>query len=250
MKNNTNSPKKVLVTGGAQGIGLVIASELKLAGYKVVVIDNDEEAINEVSLDHKDIQFFTCDIANETAINDIFRKVDFNSLYALINNAAIVINKPLQELKTEEWRRVIDVNLTAPFLLVKAAAEYLKKNTGAVVNIASTRALMSEKDTEAYSASKGGLLSLTHALAMSLAPEVRVNAISPGWIETRDLKKKSSRSEVSHSVTDKQQHPSGRVGMPSDVAAMVEYLISEKSKFINGQNFIIDGGITKKMIYI
>jgi hypothetical protein len=126
----------------------------------------------------------------------------------------------------------------------------LKLNKGVIINIASTRALMSEPNTEAYSASKGGLLSLTHALAMSFAPDVRVNAISPGWIETSHLKKSSKRQMVEHSMEDRLQHPVGKVGEAKDIAGMVEYLLTDKASFITGQNFIIDGGMTKKMIYV
>ena len=135
---------------------------------------------------------------------------------------------------------MLDVNLTAPFLLSRAAAPLLAKSGGSIVNIASTRALMSEPHTEAYSASKGGLLSLTHALAMSLAP-VRVNAVSPGWIE-------HAAPETLRPV-DHAFHPAGRVGTVTDIAEMVWFLTGEGAAFITGQNFVVDGGVTKKMFY-
>jgi NAD(P)-dependent dehydrogenase (short-subunit alcohol dehydrogenase family) len=154
----------------------------------------------------------------------------------------IMIRKPRRRLTLSEWHRVLDTNLTAAFLLARAAKKPLRKAHGAIVTIASTRALMSEPNTESYSASKGGLLALTHALAISLAPEVRVNCVSPGWIETKDyagLRRK-----------DHQQHPAGRVGKPDDVAELVGWLLDGKrSGFVTGANFVIDGGMTRKMIY-
>jgi NAD(P)-dependent dehydrogenase (short-subunit alcohol dehydrogenase family) len=132
---------------------------------------------------------------------------------------------------------------------VKYCAPYLKKNKGSIVNIASTRALQSEANTEAYSASKGGIVALTHALSVSLGPEVRVNCVSPGWIETRDWKKQSKREEVRHTRTDELQHPAGRVGRPDDIASLVDYLCSGEAGFITGANFVVDGGMTRKMIY-
>ena len=153
-----------------------------------------------------------------------------------------MIRKPLRSLTLAEWHRVIDTNLTATFLLARAAEKSLRQVRGAMVTIASTRALMSEAEAESYSASKGGLVALTHALAISLAPDVRVNCVSPGWIETKDyagLRRK-----------DHAQHPAGRVGRPQDVAEMVAWhLDAERSGFVTGANFVIDGGMTRKMIY-
>jgi NAD(P)-dependent dehydrogenase (short-subunit alcohol dehydrogenase family) len=160
----------------------------------------------------------------------------------VVSNAGIMIRKPLRRLTLAEWHRVIDTNLTAAFLLTRAAEKPLRRACGAIVMIASTRALMSEADTESYSASKGGLLALTHALAISLAPDVRVNCVSPGWIETKHyagLRRK-----------DHAQHPAGRVGRPEDIAEIVAWLLDAKrSGFITGANFVIDGGMTCKMIY-
>ena len=154
----------------------------------------------------------------------------------------MMIRKPMRQLTLAEWRRVLDVNLTAAFLLAKAAERPLRQTNGAFVSIASTRAEMSEPDTEAYAASKGGLVALTHALAMSLAP-VRVNCVSPGWIATRDYNKLRRKDHV--------QHPAGRVGRPEDIAEIVAYLLDgERSGFVTGANFTVDGGMTKKMIYV
>src|SRR6202011_5614033 len=150
--------------------------------------------------------------------------------------------KPLRRLTLAEWQRVIDTNLTATFLLARAAENPLRKARGAIVTIASTRALMSEPNTESYSASKGGLLALTHALAISLAPDVRVNCVSPGWIETKDY---SALRRKDHS-----QHPVGRVGKPQDIAEIVAWLLDAKrSGFVTGANIVVDGGMTRKMIY-
>lgn len=152
-----------------------------------------------------------------------------------------MIRKPLRQLTLAEWSRVIATNLTSTFLLVRAAEDLLRASNGAVITMASTRAHMSEPDTESYSASKGGLLALTHALAVSLGPSVRVNCISPGWIDTHD----STLSPEDHG-----QHPAGRVGRPDDIASMAAWLLEPANAFITGAEFIIDGGMTRKMIYV
>jgi NAD(P)-dependent dehydrogenase (short-subunit alcohol dehydrogenase family) len=173
----------------------------------------------------------------------------FGGLDALVNNAGISANGPLAGLALADWRRVLDVNLTAPMLFAQAAAPHLRASRGGIVNIASTRALMSEPDTEAYSASKGGLVALTHALAVSLGPDVRVNAVSPGWIETGPWQKAERRRQPWHSDADRAQHPVGRVGIPEDVAEAVAWLLSARTGFVTGQNLVVDGGLTRRMIY-
>jgi NAD(P)-dependent dehydrogenase (short-subunit alcohol dehydrogenase family) len=244
-----NHKKSVLITGGAQGIGKITSRQLLKSGYQVFAMDIDEEALIELKAEFVDLHTIIGDVGNEHDIISAIEHIN-NKLFGVINNAAISISKRTEELTLEEWNKVIAINLTAPFLVAKYAYKYLKINNGAIVNIASTRALMSEPNTEAYSASKGGILSLTHALAVSFAPYVRVNAISPGWIETSHLKKKSKQKVVEHSKEDMLQHPTGRVGQAEDIASMVDYLLSDKSSFITGQNFVIDGGMTKKMIYV
>jgi NAD(P)-dependent dehydrogenase (short-subunit alcohol dehydrogenase family) len=153
-----------------------------------------------------------------------------------------MIRKPVRRLTLSEWHRVLDTNLTATFLLARAAERALRASKGAIVTIASTRARMSEPNTESYSASKGGLVALTHALSISFAPDVRVNCVSPGWIATRDyngLRRK-----------DHAQHPAGRVGKPEDIAAIVAFLLDrDRSGFVTGADFVVDGGMTRKMIY-
>jgi NAD(P)-dependent dehydrogenase (short-subunit alcohol dehydrogenase family) len=179
----------------------------------------------------------------ETVSNAVAATVDrFHRLDGLISNAGIMIRKPLRRLTVPEWHRVLDTNLTAAFLLARAAEKPLRQTRGAMVTIASTRALMSEPNTESYSASKGGLLALTHALAVSFAPDIRVNCVSPGWIETKDY--------AGLRPKDHRQHPAGRVGRPADIAELVSWLLDGKrSGFVTGANFVIDGGMTRKMIY-
>jgi NAD(P)-dependent dehydrogenase (short-subunit alcohol dehydrogenase family) len=243
------SRNSILITGGAQGIGKFTALHLFNLGYEVYVLDCDEEALAELKTESVNIKTIRGDIRDESIIINSIEQIHEN-LFGIINNAAISITKKPEELKLEDWNQVIAINLTGAFLTAKHAFKYLKLNKGVIINIASTRALMSEPNTEAYSASKGGVLSLTHALAMSFSPDVRVNAISPGWIETSHLKKSSQIKISAHSFEDKAQHPAGRVGEAKDIASMVEYLLSDKASFITGQNFVIDGGMTKKMIYV
>ena len=172
----------------------------------------------------------------------------FGRIDALVCNAAIADphNCTLESLDLAHWNRVLAVNLGGPMLLAKHCAPYLRAHCGAIVNLASTRAAQSEPDSEAYAASKGGLLALTHALAISLGPEIRVNAVSPGWIDARDP---SVRRAEPLSDADHAQHPAGRVGTVEDVAALVAWLLSRSAGFVTGQEFVIDGGMSRKMIY-
>ncbi|WP_096200679.1 SDR family oxidoreductase [Bacillus sp. FJAT-45350] len=172
-------------------------------------------------------------------------KVDkYGKIDILINNAGVSRFKNVYELTVDDWDDVLNSNLRGTFLCSKEAAKYMKKNKsgGSIVNISSTRATMSEKNSEAYAASKGGILSLTHALALSLSDNaIQVNAISPGWIETGDY---NELSEIDH-----KQHPSQRVGKPEDIAPACLFLTNKQNNFITGENLVIDGGMTKKMIY-
>jgi NAD(P)-dependent dehydrogenase (short-subunit alcohol dehydrogenase family) len=246
--------KVALITGGAQGIGKGIALNLLERGMRVVIADADEEAGTETEREYKakgEIAFVATDVTREA---DVRRALDqaetrFGGLDALINNAGINIVKPLAELSLDEWQRVIATNLTSCLLFAKHAAPALKARNGAIVNIASTRALMSEPNTESYAASKGGIVALTHALAASLGPDVRVNCISPGWIDVSGWKKASKRKPALLKPEDHAQHLAGRVGRPEDIASLVAYLIGPDSGFITGANFIVDGGMTRKMIY-
>jgi NAD(P)-dependent dehydrogenase (short-subunit alcohol dehydrogenase family) len=228
--------KAALVTGGAQGIGHAIARLLVQRGYRVAVAD-----LKAGKLDG--CQFVRTDVSSEPSVRRCVASVvkRFGRLDALVNNAGVASpgNGPVEKLALREWNRRIGVNLTGPLLMAKHCAPQLRRHRGAIVNIASTRALQSEPDTEAYAAAKGGLVSLTHALAISLGPEVRVNCVSPGWIARETVRRK-----------DHAQHPVGRVGRGEDIAGIVAWLLSDAAGFVTGQNFVVDGGMTKKMIYV
>ena len=234
------SQKAALVTGGAQGIGRATAALLAERGYRVAIADRDAEAGRKTGM-----TFIRCDVSREPSVRACIRRVvkRFGRLDALVNNAGIASpgNGPVEKLALGEWNRRIGVNLTGMFLMTKHAVPHLRRARGAIVNIASTRALQSEPDTEAYAASKGGAVALTHALAVSLGPQVRVNCVSPGWIDTKGSKL---------SRADHEQHPVGRVGRPEDVAELVAFLLSDAAGFATGQNYILDGGMTRKMIYV
>ena len=243
-----------IVTGGAQGIGKATARRLLEKGMNVAIADVDEEAGRETVLEYEgfgNIRFFSCDVSDDAQVRRLIDDAvgEFRGIDALVNNAGISRFKPLDEATLQDWNAVIGTNLTGAFLCSKYAAPYLRDSRGAIVNIASTRALMSEPNTEAYAASKGGIVALTHALAVSLGPLVRVNCICPGWIELGEWKKKSARKIPRHTAQDRQQHPAGRVGVPNDIAALVDYLLSPDAGFITGANFVVDGGMTRKMIY-
>ncbi len=247
----------VYVTGGAQGIGKGTARYLLERGCSVVIVDIDDEAGAECLEEMGDIgplRFLPLDVRDEPAVKrSLDQTVDwFGRLDGVINNAALAdpFMDDVESVDLAEWQRVIDTNLTGPFLVSKHAAPYLRESRGAIVNIASTRALQSEPNTEAYAASKGGIIALTHALAISLGPAIRVNAISPGWIDVSRWQKREARQPAEAlSERDHRQHPAGRVGRPDDVAGMAAYLLSQEAGFVTGQNFVIDGGMTRKMIY-
>lgn len=244
-----------IVTGGGQGIGKAIAKKFLENHISVVIAEIDESAGKETEEEYLslgEIKFIKTDVSKEEEVKNMVEETvnTFGKINYLINNAGIGINKHISELTLEEWNRVLGVNLTGAFLCSKYAYPYLKKEKGVIINIASTRAFMSEPNTEAYSASKGGIYALTHALAISLGPDIRVNCISPGWIEVSEWKKKSLRKPAELTELDHKQHPTGRVGRPEDIASLVLYLVSDDAGFITGANFIVDGGMTRKMIYL
>jgi NAD(P)-dependent dehydrogenase (short-subunit alcohol dehydrogenase family) len=251
----TETRKTAIVTGGAQGIGRAITQKLLSKGWSVAVADIDNEAcyeLNDIYVTTERLLICEADNADEDGVKKVIQKTAdiFGGIDLLVNNAGIGIGKAVTEMSLDEWNRVLSVNLTGAFLYTKYSVPLLRLRHGNIVNIASTRALMSEANTEAYSASKGGIIALTHALAVSLGPDIRVNCISPGWIETGEWQKKSRRQRPVHTDADRLQHPAGCVGTPDDIANMVLYLTGENAGFITGQNFVIDGGMTKKMIYV
>lgn len=245
-----------LVTAGAQGIGRAIVRALAAAGWQVAAIDTDAEALAELP---DTVLTVAGDVGDETVVAEAvaLTVTRFGRLDAIVNNAGINANGPVEALDLDAVRHVLDVSLVSILATAKHAAAHLRAaGGGAIVNIASSRALMSEPDTEAYAAAKGGVVAVTHALAMSLgtradrvAPPIRVNAISPGWIETGPWQKASKRRDPEHSTADHEQHPAGRVGTPEDIADAVLYLLDDRAGFITGQNLVVDGGMTKKMIY-
>jgi len=198
------------------------------------------------------------DVTNQDSVRSVLSGIGTSRmLVALINNAAISHPASPEELSLEHWNRVIETNLTGPLVVSREALAPLcaaareRGIASAIINLGSTRAIMSDPNTEAYGASKGGLVALTHALAVSLGPDIRVNAISPGWIEVGHLRVTDERhgSGAGLREEDHVQHPAGRVGTATDIAAAAAFLISEEARFITGQNLIVDGGMTRRMIY-
>lgn len=244
----------IIVTGGAQGIGRVITQELLKNGYNVSIFDIDTEAMAEIkkNFDPKRCGMFITDVSSEVSVRSSIRAAvkKFTSVYGLVNNAVYSVFKPLEELSTDEWNRAIATNLSGTFFCSKLLIPYLRESKGSIVNMCSTRIFQSEPNTESYSASKGGIYALTHSMAMSLGPDIRVNSISPGWIDVSAIKKQSVAKQEKLSKEDHLQHPAGRVGNAFDIARMVIFLMNPKNSFISAQNFVVDGGMTKKMIYV
>lgn len=242
--------KVVVVTGAANGIGRGLASAYAEKGAKVVLADLDSEAGNMAALEIRnqgaDVQFVKTDVKSEKDISHLFEttKNTYGAIDIVINNAGKSVFKSPYELTIEEWDDIINTNLRSVFLCSREAAKYMRENEegGSIVNIASTRALMSEPNSEAYAATKGGITAITHALAASFSNDrITVNAISPGWIHTGD---ESELTEQDH-----EQHLSKRVGKPSDIARACFYLTDPKNDFVTGINLVVDGGMTRKMIY-
>jgi len=246
--------KVIVITGGAQGIGRTIALHFLNNNWKSAIWEIDNEAGEELARELKSSEFLNiqCDVSQEEDVKKAQKLTleRFGRIDVLINNAAVMCNKPLSALSLADWQKVIDVNLTGPFLCAKYCETELRRNSGSIINICSTRALQSEANTEAYSASKGGVFALTHALAVSMGPEVRVNSISPGWIDQSEEQKSSSAKKEFFSEEDHKQHPAGRIGKTDDVARLVWFLSQPENSFITAQNFVIDGGMTRKMIYL
>ncbi|WP_216827567.1 glucose 1-dehydrogenase [Alkalihalobacterium elongatum] len=247
---NKNEGKVVIVTGAANGIGQAIARAYAEYGYKVVLADIDQDqgkkTVKELRQSGYNVIFIKTDVSEETEIFALVEKTKgtYGTVDILINNAGISQFKSLFECTAGDWDRVMNTNVRSVFLCSKEVAKVMreKERGGAIVNIASTRAIMSESNSEAYAASKGGIVALTHALAASLSEyNITVNAISPGWIETGDY---STLREIDH-----QQHFSKRVGKPEDIAKACMYLTASDNNFVTGINLVVDGGMTRKMIY-
>jgi len=224
--------KTAIVTGAARGIGRGTADHLEAQGWRVARLDVEAgEGI------------VVCDVSDEASVAHAFEglaDVIASGLGLLVNNAGIAhpYGGPVEDLALADWNRWIGTNLTGAFLMTRAAVPHLRRGRGSVVNISSTRALMSEPGSEAYASSKAGLIGLTHALAVSLAPDVRANAVAPGWIVTQDIELTGE---------DHAQHPAGRAGTVGDVAEAVAYLAT--AGFVTGEVIVLDGGMTRKMIY-
>lgn len=220
--------KVAVVTGGAKGIGKAIADTFRKEGAHVCVIDLLPN------------EYYVGDLADQTVLEDFARKVlaDYGHVDYLINNA-LPLMKGLDQCSYEEFNYALRVGVTAPFYLAKLFAPHFASGAS-IVNISSSRDRMSQPQTESYTAAKGGISALTHALAVSLAGKARVNAIAPGWIDT---------AYTAYEGPDATQQPVGRVGNPMDIAHMVLFLCSDKAGFITGENICIDGGMTHQMIY-
>jgi NAD(P)-dependent dehydrogenase (short-subunit alcohol dehydrogenase family) len=226
----------ILITGGASGIGAGIARRLIQDGAQIIIADTQPVEIPGARAE-------ICDVSDAAQVEVLLAGIEAleGRLDGLVCNAGFMIRKPIADLTLAEWSAVIDTNLTSTFLLAKAAEKLLRAAKGAILTIASTRAHMSEPHTESYAASKGGILALTHALAISLGPDIRANVISPGWINSQS----APLSQQDHA-----QHPAGRVGTVEDIASLAAYLLGPESGFITGAEFIVDGGMTRKMIYV
>lgn len=220
--------KVVVVTGGAQGIGKCICEEFEKAGAKVCIIDLQDNA------------YFKGDLSDKKTLELFAEKViaDYGQIDCLVNNAAPLF-KGISECTYEEFCYALNVGVTAAFYLSKLFLPYFTQGAS-IINISSSRDRMSQPQSESYTAAKGGIHALTHSLAVSLSGKVRVNSVSPGWIDT---------SYKVYEGPDAYQQPAGRVGNPLDIANMVLYLCSDKAGFITGENVCIDGGMTRQMIY-
>jgi NAD(P)-dependent dehydrogenase (short-subunit alcohol dehydrogenase family) len=246
-----NPDNKVsLVTGGANGIGRCIAEAFLDAGARVAVVDTDAVSGRQlVKRFPGRLLFVHGDISEETVIDDFATQAvaAFGKVDCLVNNACVSRRGILSGCSFDDFNYVLRLGVTAPYCLAKRLRGHFAKGA-AIVNISSTRAVMSQPDTESYTAAKGGISALTHALSVSLAGVARVNSISPGWIDTGAYQHDDAY-RPKHAVADQVQHTAGRIGVPEDIARTVLFLCSDDAAFINGQNITVDGGMSKLMIY-
>ncbi|WP_282033968.1 SDR family NAD(P)-dependent oxidoreductase [Metabacillus indicus] len=238
--------RTVIITGGANGIGEELVRQYAEKGDAVFLADVDAEKGNTIAGRSENIHFVQTDVRRMEDIQKLIQTAASKTgkIDILINNAGVSRFKPFYELTIEDWDDVLNTNLRSVFLASQEAARVMKKNKagGFIVNIASTRAQMSEPNSEAYAATKGGIVAITHALAASLGDDrIKVNCISPGWIETKEYDQLRS--------VDHEQHLSKRVGKPADIAKACFYLTDQENDFVTGTNLVVDGGMTRKMIY-
>ena len=241
----------VVVTGGANGIGRATVESFLAAGAAVAFVDTDKEAGEKLAsrFEANAVYFHHGDIAEEAALHAFAEAVKqrFGKVDYLVNNACISKKGILSECSHQDFNYVLALGVTAPYLLTRLLLPLFSADAS-VVNIASSRGFMSQKDTESYSAAKGGILALTHALSISLAGKARVNSVSPGWIDTGSFHKEEDY-QPEYEAADRLQHPVGRVGVPDDIVQTIRFLCSAGAGFITGQNFTVDGGMSKLMIY-
>ena len=245
----TEKKKRVFVTGGAEGIGKAIVQAFCNAGYRVAFCDKNETAGQQQAKETGTV-FYQVDVSDQESLERCMQRIFlvWGDIDIIVNNAGISKFSPITETSIDDFDNILSVNLRPAFITSRLLAIHRKSQPsrnpfGRIINICSTRYLMSEPGSEGYAASKGGIYSLTHALAVSLSEwHITVNSIAPGWIQNHDYEQ--LRTE------DHTQHPSGRVGKPEDIARMCLFLSQEENDFINGENITIDGGMTKKMIYV
>ena len=246
----------LLITGAGNGIGRATLMHFAGKGWQVIGLDKDAEALAELrdALPREKALLLTCDVGREGEVAKAFERIaewlDGQPLHCLVNNSGIAdpYCGPLEDVALADWQAWIDASLTAAFLVSRAALPHLRRaDSASIANISSTRAVMSEPESFAYAAAKGGIDALTHSMAVTLGPKIRVNAIRPGWIETGPWQKSAARSHPEHRDKDRDQHPVGRIGTPEDIAGAVDYL--HGAGFVTGQHLNVDGGMTVKMIY-
>lgn len=246
--------RTALVTGGAEGIGACTVKTLASKGYKTIFcdinVDKGKQREKQLRGDNLDVTFLQCDVSDYGSVSSMASQVksQVSSIDLIVNNAGIA--DPAMRFPTEgvdTWEKVIHTNLSASFYTINEFLDLIVEG-GCIILISSTRALQSEKNTLAYSASKGGLLSLAHSLAVTLSNRrIRTNAILPGWIDTSEWKIPSTHLTADR--LDHEQHPSGRIGKPEDIANLIVFLASREGEWINGESIVVDGGMTKRMIY-
>ena len=243
----------IIITGCAKGIGRGLTTYFIEQGHQVAGIDIDADEASSLQRSLQMPEKFTFhhgSVADEAFVRSVYSSLSESEVVGLVNNAGIAnaYTAPIEELDLGTWNDYLATNLTGTMLNMKYAAPHLRKSKGSIVNITSTRAFQSEANSECYAATKGGIVALTHAAAISLGPDIRVNAIAPGWIDV-SLHQGSKSDPYQYREQDLNQHPVGFVGNPDDIAHAVDYLLSDKSRFMTGQVLTLDGGMTRKMIY-